>query len=115
MKEKKKKKTKHAKVNNKNNNSSLELLSYIHSYTHAHSTVSLTARSRETIHKNTKSFGIIHSILLVEKNSEFKKMAEALSSFIKLTIPNYLSNLPIPDSFSGWFKLGGKSNIRRII
>lgn len=31
---------------------------------------------------------------------------EALSSLVKVTLPNYLSNLPIPDSFTGWFKLG---------
>lgn len=33
---------------------------------------------------------------------------EALSGLVKVTLPNYLSNLPIPDSFLGWFKLGGK-------
>ncbi|XP_055385161.1 CDGSH iron-sulfur domain-containing protein 2 homolog [Condylostylus longicornis] len=26
-------------------------------------------------------------------------------ALIKETLPNYLSNLPIPDSFGGWFKL----------
>jgi len=31
---------------------------------------------------------------------------EALSGLVKVTLPNYLSNLPIPDSFTGWFKLG---------
>ncbi|XP_055315601.1 CDGSH iron-sulfur domain-containing protein 2 homolog [Sitodiplosis mosellana] len=31
---------------------------------------------------------------------------EALSTLVKVTFPNYLSNLPIPDSFGGWFKLG---------
>lgn len=33
---------------------------------------------------------------------------EALSSLVKVTLPNYLSSLPIPDSFTGWFKLGCK-------
>lgn len=33
---------------------------------------------------------------------------EALSSLVKVTLPNYLSNLPIPDSFTGWFKLGSE-------
>lgn len=33
---------------------------------------------------------------------------EALSSLVKVTLPNYLSNLPIPDSITGWFKLGCK-------
>ena len=28
-----------------------------------------------------------------------------LGSLVKTTIPNYLSDLPIPDSFTGWFKL----------
>lgn len=37
----------------------------------------------------------------------FWKM-EALSGLVKVTLPNYLSNLPIPDSFTGWFKLGSK-------
>lgn len=31
-----------------------------------------------------------------------------LSSLVKETIPNYLAGLPIPDSFGGWFRLGGK-------
>ncbi|XP_037945896.1 CDGSH iron-sulfur domain-containing protein 2 homolog [Teleopsis dalmanni] len=30
---------------------------------------------------------------------------QGVSSLVKSTIPNYLSNLPIPDSFTGWFKL----------
>lgn len=33
---------------------------------------------------------------------------EALSGLVKVTLPNYLSNLPIPNSFTGWFKLGSK-------
>lgn len=37
----------------------------------------------------------------------FWKM-EALSGLVKVTLPNYLSNLPIPDSFTGWFRLGCK-------
>jgi len=28
-----------------------------------------------------------------------------MAQLIKHTLPNYLSNLPIPDSFGGWFKL----------
>jgi len=31
---------------------------------------------------------------------------EPLSHVIKVTLPNYLSGLPIPNSFGGWFKLG---------
>lgn len=31
---------------------------------------------------------------------------EPFSQVVKVTLPNYLSGLPIPDSFSGWFKLG---------
>jgi len=33
---------------------------------------------------------------------------QSLSSLVKTTIPDYLSNLPIPDSFGGFFKLGVK-------
>lgn len=33
---------------------------------------------------------------------------EALSGLVKVTLPNYLSSLPIPNSFTGWFKLGCK-------
>ncbi|GBP63522.1 CDGSH iron-sulfur domain-containing protein 2 homolog [Eumeta japonica] len=29
-----------------------------------------------------------------------------VSGFVKTTVPNYLSGLPIPDSFGGWFRLG---------
>jgi hypothetical protein len=32
---------------------------------------------------------------------------EPISGAVKVTLPNYLSGLPIPDSFGGWFKLGG--------
>uniref|UniRef100_A0A1B0GLK5 CDGSH iron-sulfur domain-containing protein 2 homologue n=1 Tax=Lutzomyia longipalpis TaxID=7200 RepID=A0A1B0GLK5_LUTLO len=35
-------------------------------------------------------------------------MAGLLSSLVKETLPNYLSNLPIPDTFGGWFRLGFK-------
>nr|CAG4635208.1 EOG090X0JRY [Alona affinis] len=31
---------------------------------------------------------------------------ELISSFVRVSIPNYLAGLPIPDSLSGWFKLG---------
>ncbi|KAK9880983.1 hypothetical protein WA026_014332 [Henosepilachna vigintioctopunctata] len=31
-----------------------------------------------------------------------------MAQLIKVTLPNYLSNLPIPDSVGGWFKLGIK-------
>ncbi|XP_017482550.1 PREDICTED: CDGSH iron-sulfur domain-containing protein 2 homolog [Rhagoletis zephyria] len=33
---------------------------------------------------------------------------QAVSSLVKNTIPDYLSNLPIPDTFTGWFKLSFK-------
>jgi len=33
---------------------------------------------------------------------------ESLSQLVKSTLPNYLSNLPIPDSVGGWFKLSCK-------
>lgn len=29
-----------------------------------------------------------------------------VSNLVKVTIPNYLAGLPIPDSFGGWFRLG---------
>ncbi|KAJ4452243.1 CDGSH iron-sulfur domain-containing protein 2 [Periplaneta americana] len=31
---------------------------------------------------------------------------EPISHLVKVSIPNYLSGLPIPDSIGGWFKLG---------
>ncbi|XP_038114491.1 CDGSH iron-sulfur domain-containing protein 2 homolog [Culex quinquefasciatus] len=33
---------------------------------------------------------------------------ETLSGLVKTTLPNYLSGLPIPNSFGGWFRLGFK-------
>lgn len=33
---------------------------------------------------------------------------ELISTLVKSSIPNYLSGLPIPDTFGGWFKLGCK-------
>ncbi|KAL0281356.1 UNVERIFIED_CONTAM: hypothetical protein PYX00_002366 [Menopon gallinae] len=33
---------------------------------------------------------------------------ETISSLFKKTIPHYFENLPIPDTFGGWFKLGFK-------
>lgn len=32
-----------------------------------------------------------------------------ISNLIKVSIPNYLASLPIPDSIGGWFHLGGKT------
>ncbi|XP_063990574.1 CDGSH iron-sulfur domain-containing protein 2 homolog [Diachasmimorpha longicaudata] len=31
---------------------------------------------------------------------------EPISHLVKVSLPNYLSGLPIPDSIGGWFKLG---------
>lgn len=31
---------------------------------------------------------------------------EPISHLVKVSLPNYLSGLPIPNSFLGWFKLG---------
>ncbi len=39
---------------------------------------------------------------------------EALSSLVRVNLPNYLSNLPIPDSFGGWFSLGVSDWVRLI-
>lgn len=33
---------------------------------------------------------------------------ETVSSLVKVSLPNYLSGLPIPNSVTGWFKLGCK-------
>nr|CAG4649019.1 EOG090X0JRY [Polyphemus pediculus] len=33
---------------------------------------------------------------------------DKVSSLIRVSIPNYFAGLPIPDTFSGWFKLGIK-------
>lgn len=62
----------------------------------------------ETIHKKIQNFNITEI-----ESSERKRNMEALSSLVKVTLPNYLSNLPIPDSFTGWFKLGGKFSAKR--
>jgi len=35
-------------------------------------------------------------------------MVQPVASLVKVSIPNYLSGLPIPDSIGGWFKLGFK-------
>lgn len=35
-----------------------------------------------------------------------------VSNLIKVTIPNYLAGLPIPDSIGGWFRLGGKFELK---
>ncbi|KAI8129291.1 hypothetical protein FF38_14215 [Lucilia cuprina] len=32
----------------------------------------------------------------------------SISGLVKETLPNYLSSLPVPDTFSGWFKLSFK-------
>lgn len=32
---------------------------------------------------------------------------EPIASLVKVSIPNYLSGLPIPNSIGGWFRLGG--------
>lgn len=31
-----------------------------------------------------------------------------ISTLVKESVPNYLKNLPIPDSIGGWFRLGGE-------
>lgn len=36
----------------------------------------------------------------------FIKTMSTLSSLIRVSIPNYLAGLPVPDTFTGWFKLG---------
>lgn len=36
-----------------------------------------------------------------------------VSNVVKVTIPNYLASLPIPDTFGGWFRLGGKYMVIR--
>lgn len=33
---------------------------------------------------------------------------QPFASLVKVTIPNYLSSLPIPDTIGGWFRLGVK-------
>ena len=39
---------------------------------------------------------------------------EAISTLVRVSLPNYLSNLPIPSSFGGWFSLGIGDWIRLI-
>nr|CAG4645279.1 EOG090X0JRY [Leptodora kindtii] len=31
---------------------------------------------------------------------------DVLSNLVRVSLPNYLASLPIPDSFTGWFRLG---------
>lgn len=31
-----------------------------------------------------------------------------IAHLVKVTLPNYLAGLPIPDSIGGWFRLGSK-------
>jgi len=38
----------------------------------------------------------------------------ALSSLIRVSIPNYFAGLPVPDTFTGWFKLGVKDWIQLV-
>jgi len=33
---------------------------------------------------------------------------QPVAHLVKVTVPDYLANLPIPDSFGGWFRLGFK-------
>lgn len=33
---------------------------------------------------------------------------EPIAHLVKVSIPNYLAGLPIPESIGGWFRLGGK-------
>ncbi|KAF2894519.1 hypothetical protein ILUMI_11647 [Ignelater luminosus] len=35
-------------------------------------------------------------------------MVQPVAHLVKVSVPNYLSGLPIPDSIGGWFKLGIK-------
>ncbi|KAG6795327.1 CDGSH iron-sulfur domain-containing protein 2 isoform X1 [Apis mellifera caucasica] len=35
-----------------------------------------------------------------------------IAHLVKVTLPNYLAGLPIPDSIGGWFRLGSKKLIR---
>ncbi|KAJ3641365.1 hypothetical protein Zmor_027876 [Zophobas morio] len=31
---------------------------------------------------------------------------QPVAHLVKVSLPNYLTNLPVPDSFGGWFRLG---------
>lgn len=44
----------------------------------------------------------------------FIKTMSTLSSLIRVSIPNYLAGLPVPDTFTGWFKLGIKDWIQLV-
>ena len=39
---------------------------------------------------------------------------EAISNLVRVSLPGYLSNLPIPTSFGGWFSLGVGDWIRLV-
>ena len=34
---------------------------------------------------------------------------ESVSNMIRVSLPNYFSNLPVPSSIGGWFSLSGKT------
>ena len=34
---------------------------------------------------------------------------ESVSNMIRVSLPNYFSNLPVPSSIGGWFSLSGKA------
>lgn len=38
---------------------------------------------------------------------------ESVSHLVKVSVPNYLADLPIPNSIGGWFRLG--SNFHRVL
>lgn len=46
--------------------------------------------------------------LSLDSTLHFANM-EPVAHLIKVSIPHYLSGLPIPDSIGGWFRLGGKN------
>lgn len=62
----------------------------------------------ETENKKLLKFSKISPPKLVKSDDLSRQTELRMTSLIKTTIPNYLSGLPLPDTFGGWFKLGCK-------
>lgn len=58
-------------------------------------------------HFELHSPGTTFDVILPLEGVRKLKM-EAVSSFIKVTVPDYLKNLPIPKTFGGFASLTGK-------
>lgn len=49
----------------------------------------------------------IHSYSTRSRRFSVADNMEPISHLVKVSVPNYLAGLPIPNSIGGWFRLGG--------